>query len=103
MARFIADETKTGQELVTFALTVFRDTNAPIEDRKWAMEWLADRGAGKAPAVLEVQSSHTTTLRLDLSMYTLEELDQMERINRAAEARKLEKPVIDVLPASTTP
>lgn len=106
MARKIAASCEDGNELVDFALRVFRDQTMPFEDRKWAFEWLADRGAGKAMAKLEV-SGHITAgaTRMNLEDYTFEELDEIEAIQRrAAERKRIEQAkVIDVLPAPTTP
>lgn len=88
IARKIAEATQDGCELVEFALRVFRDQTMPFEDRKWAHEYLTDRGAGKAMAKLEVASSHTHTVRMNLTDYTFEELEEFERIQRRAEERK---------------
>jgi hypothetical protein len=105
IARRVAETTIDGTELVDFALRVFRDPTMPFEDRRWAMEWLADRGAGKAHAVIDVQTTNTTTVRMDLTDYTFEELEAWEAMQRAAEARKQlqQTKVIDVLPESVKP
>lgn len=110
IAARIAETTTDGNELVDFALRVFRDQTMPFEDRRWAMEWLADRGAGKAMATIEI-GGHVSVggPRMNLADYTLEELDEMEAIQRRATERKriaqatdanVQK-VIDVPPPST--
>lgn len=105
MARKIADASGDGIELVEFAFRVFRDQTMPFEDRKWAFEWIADRGAGKAMAKLEV-SGHITAgpSRMSLEDYTLEELDEIEAIQRRAQERKrLEQTKVIDVPSPTTP
>jgi hypothetical protein len=88
IARRIAETTRDGDELVEFALRVFRDPTMPFEDRRWAMEWLADRGAGRAMAKLEVSGAVSHTVRPNLEDYTFEELEEMERIEKRAAERK---------------
>jgi hypothetical protein len=48
LVRRIREETRDGDELVEFMVRVFRDEDAPRRDRIAAVEWLADRGWGKA-------------------------------------------------------
>lgn len=90
VAKRIAEMSKDGSELVDFAFRIFRDTQMPFEDRKWAFEWLAKYGAGLPQSKLEIGGSVSVTSaqRKSLADYTIEELDEMERIERAAEERR---------------
>jgi hypothetical protein len=54
MARRIAAETGDGEELVDAMLKLMRDPEAKLADRTAAVFWLAERGAGKAPAQVDV-------------------------------------------------
>jgi hypothetical protein len=54
MSRQILGATRDGAEMVEFALDVMRDEARPHRDRWAALEWLADRGAGKSTQALEV-------------------------------------------------
>jgi hypothetical protein len=109
IARRIAAESSDGNELVDFALRVFRDPTMPFEDRKWAFEWLADRGAGKAMANVTIGGNVTHEhVRVNLEHYTFEEMEQMEALRRKAEdrarlAKATDAKVIDVLPPPNTP
>jgi hypothetical protein len=112
MARKIAAMSDDGLEMIEFAFRVFRDPTMPFEDRRWAMEWLADRGAGRAMANVNVGGTvnHVAT-RVSLEHYTDEELEAHERMRlaaqeraRIAQASDANTPkVIDVVPPSTTP
>lgn len=93
VARRIAEMSADGDELVRFAFSVFRDATMPFEDRRWAFEWLAKYGAGLPQGKLEVNTNLTTTsVRVNLEHYTIEELDHMEAIRtKAAERARIEK------------
>lgn len=56
LARAIRDQTGNGDELVEFALATLRDASVRRRDRLDALRWLADRGFGAAPLVVEVSS-----------------------------------------------
>jgi hypothetical protein len=112
IARRIAEMSVDGTELVEFAFRVFRDQTMPFEDRRWAFEWIAKYGAGLPQANLQISGSVAVgSTRMNLEDYTLEELDGIERIERAAAERKRiakatdanAPKVIDVVPSSTTP
>ena len=53
LSAFICKETREGQELARYVLTVFRDETARPADRMAAATWLADRGFGKPVQALE--------------------------------------------------
>lgn len=87
MAYLIAQKTDNGQALVDFAWSVYKDENAPLTDRIWAHNWLADRGAGKAPLVIEanVQSQNLTLLEMvNLGQLPDEKLFELENILSSA-------------------
>lgn len=98
IARQIAEATNDGSALVKFALAVWQDTNMSMDDRKWAFEWLADRAAGKAAATVDFNTTHTQHVRVTMEHYTMEELDELERLQEKAKQRALAAPkkVIDV-------
>lgn len=57
VAKAIMAATRDGEELVEFALRVFRDTDAADDQRWQALVWLADRGLGKPLQSLELAAS----------------------------------------------
>lgn len=58
LAREIEDQTDDCRELVTFALRVMRDEEAPLRDRMEAYKSLLDRALGKPLSTVEL---HATT------------------------------------------
>ena len=57
VARMIREATADGQELVDFALKVWRgqvDEMNTEKSRQWAHDWLSDRGLGKPLQDLDV-------------------------------------------------
>ena len=82
-AAIIREETREGAELVAYMLAVLRQPKQPTALRMAAAQWLADRGFGKAVAVLEAditvdaQVTHRELLRAHV-----EEAD-VERLTRA--------------------
>ena len=54
LVRAVREQTRDGEELVAFMLTVFRGENdAKLRDRIDAATWLADRGFGKPLQAME--------------------------------------------------
>ncbi len=89
IARQIAELSNDGEELVRFVWRVFMDPTMPFDDRRWALEWLADRGAGKAMAKVEV-SGHVGVgeQRMNLEDLTFEEMDAWAQIQNKVNERK---------------
>lgn len=54
IARQIAAATRDGEDLVEFVLGVWKDPESSPRQRWQALEWLTDRGAGKAMQASEV-------------------------------------------------
>jgi hypothetical protein len=83
LAALVRAETRDGAELVAYMLAVLRAPKQPTAFRMAAAQWLADRGFGKAVAVLEAditvdaQVTHRELLRAHV-----EEAD-VERLTRA--------------------
>lgn len=114
VALMIQAETGDGVELVQFALAILRVNSDPpvgrptteesarrktlaewgieakdvtLLDRRWAMEWLSDRGLGKAMAFIDVTTDggdDETIVPLDLSGLTLDQLKDLRRRLRPA-------------------
>lgn len=96
MAETIGRETRGGDELVEVALRIVRDEGQSMVDRWRALTWLADRGAGKAPTVVETEVTHQLSDGTDLSALSPAQL--------AARAAELEAQlVVAQLPAGEEP
>ena len=83
MAAYIRSQTRDGEELVDFSLSVFRNkSNVYTHDHQWeAMKWLADRGFGKAVNTVVDMSGEDadTELHKALEGIDLESLSSMEQ------------------------
>ncbi len=64
-----------GELILEFMVEVLGDDSARTADRLEAAKWLADRGFGKALQAVEVDVAPQPSL--DLSMYSLEDLETM--------------------------
>lgn len=73
----IRELTEDGDELMRIMFAIARDEDAPVSDRRGAVEWLADRGFGKSPIVVEHDVQHHLPL-VDVSQLSLAEFRQME-------------------------
>lgn len=85
MAKLIAERTDNGQKLIEFAWAVYTDENAPLAERRWAHDWLTDRGAGKASQSIElfanVQSQNVTFVEMvNFDKLSSENLFELESI-----------------------
>lgn len=94
MARKIAEETEDGTELITFALGILRGVEYTIDDKKWAAQFLAERGAGKPQTEVNVNATGSIALtpggvRPMLEDYTDEELAKLDELQRVATARRI--------------
>lgn len=90
LGRKIRELTGDGDELMRIMFAIARDDDAPTSDRRGAVEWLADRGYGKSPIVVEHDHQHSVAL-VDVSQLTL------------AEYRQLEATLTKMLPAGVEP
>ncbi len=98
-ARELARLTDDGLELRKWLLALFRDPTTSLDDKKWAFEEIMNRMVGKAPLTVDVtvEENHTHTVKMDLSVYTEEELQVLEQIQRQALVRAaIPANVIDV-------
>jgi hypothetical protein len=86
VARKIMSETRDGDELVEFALSVWRDTKRTMQERMEAHAWLSDRALGKALATHDVTTHGEGELDLDGLSYA--DLRRMLDEDEAAEAKR---------------
>lgn len=106
LAKKIQRETEGGDELLEFALAVFRGggpegsgfehLGKKFSERWDAFVWLSDRGYGKAPLVIEAhhEGEVATAIVPDLSEFSDEELEAMDAA--AAVVERHRKKLIDV-------
>lgn len=90
VSRLIMEKTKDGRELVDFALRVFRDEDEYHHNRWQALEWLADRGLGRAVHTVELDaaiSAPPVSPKLDLARLTPHQRAQMRDVLLRALAR----------------
>lgn len=93
MARMIREETKGGRELVTYALQVYRDPSSTEANRRWAHDWLSDRGFGRALQAVDLQVVSDMSIDdegIDYTKLTAAELDEI-----IADAKGDEPPALD--------
>lgn len=89
-ARRIREITGDGEEIFRVMVAIMRDDDALASDRKDAAKWLADRGWGKSPIVVQHDHVHVAP-QLDLASCSI------------AELRALEATMSKLLPAGAPP
>lgn len=57
VAKQIMAKSRDGAEMVEWAFKVWQDERSPMSDRRWAFEWLSDRGLGKPVARTELEAT----------------------------------------------
>ena len=83
LAPRVRDGTRNGQDLIDFALAVFHGdedvvgAGVPLADRWRALEWLADRGYGKAAQIIELVAQPSG---IDLARLTPSQIESLERL-----------------------
>ena len=96
LAMRIQQETRDGAEVVDFALAVLRHggvnaasgptmhglTEVTLTDKRWAADYLTDRGWGKAPQTIEIQTEGEPMPAIVLRGVTDDDLDAAERVLR---------------------
>ena len=95
LARMIQAETRDGAELMDFVLAMFRHgpitaaTNAAVhgftevslDDKKWAVIWLANRGFGREQQFIDFTGDGTPQPAIAIPAdVTDDDLDAMERV-----------------------
>lgn len=101
LARKLMRETEGGEELIKFALDVFRGTHPTVgrtaADRKWAFEWLSNHIFGKAPDRLIVDRGDSETVITGPNVADMSEADLLA-LEKAANimSAAIEKDAIDV-------
>ncbi len=93
LAKKIGKQTRDGDELIEWALSVFRDPAVPLNFRMEAFRWLSDRFYGKAPNTVVVETNARTSPHA-FGQLTDDDLAEFERRFRAADERS--RNVIDV-------
>lgn len=89
VARTILRETDHGDELVMYALKIWRDPDEPKARRDEMHRWLADRGLGRALTMVDLSAEvQTTSVQLvghvDLAGLPPAALDALEAVLAAA-------------------
>ncbi len=95
LAKKIQVNTRDGDEMLEFALSVFRgthDAQTTFGQRWEAFQWLSDRGYGKAPQVIEVHHDEPVQSDVDMTKVSDEDLELLESAARVLDM----KGVIDV-------
>jgi hypothetical protein len=96
LAKLIREETRDGQEMVDFALSVMRgelkavvqikgvaiEVGPPLSLRLEAMKWLSDRGYGKVPDVVVEDSVEAAELEDALKRVDAMSLEELEKLVR---------------------
>ena len=96
LAMRIQAETRDGAEIVDFALAVLRHggvsagsssamhglAEVTLTDKRWAADYLTDRGWGKAPQTIEIQTDGEPRPAIELRGLTNDDLDAAERVLR---------------------
>lgn len=83
LAKKVRAATNDGQELVDFAMSVFRGEKQKFDEvpslrMRWeAAQWLADRGFGKAVTTIDL-SVESDAPSFDFSTFTDEQLQQLD-------------------------
>ena len=97
-----------GGKLVEFAVNIFADASSPFEHRRWAAEWLADRGFGKALQLVDVTSGGERLISpvASLAPERLAELDAFIRGDAGLpviDVASSERPEVDITPPLSLP
>ena len=94
LATYILEQTTNLQDCADWCLSLWKDTEAPLEWRWKAMEWLTGRGAGAIPSVGVLQVTSAIENPRDLSVLSTEDLERIDSVFRAAYNRPMlgEKP-----------
>lgn len=81
----IAEITGNGAEMVAIAAEMMRDPEADKADRRWAIEFLMERCAGKATVVVENDTRIVVGVahRFDPKRLTDEQIEAQEKLLRA--------------------
>lgn len=83
MARAIREATNDGADLVKWALKLWLEPDAKMVDRRWAHDWLTERGFGKALAPVDLHVGGELALNqtmVDVSKLTLEQIQALALI-----------------------
>lgn len=85
LSQRIGELTHDGEAILQFVWGVFTDASAPLSDRRWAVETLLDRYAGKSVASIDLQAqvqtqNFTAVSTVNLKSLTPEKLFELERL-----------------------
>ena len=75
------------EEMIEFVVGIFRNTNLRMAERWDALQWLADRGYGKAAQLVHLETSNPNgpDSLLDMSRLSDEQLIALDELMNAAE------------------
>ena len=86
VSRRIMQETRDGDELVEWALSVWRDSSRPYAERAAAHGWLSDRGLGRPVQTTELHATLAPGVpeddEPDLSHLSVEQLRELAELER---------------------
>lgn len=83
MAKLIQKETRNGAELVEYALKVFRDEEQYHHTRWEALQWLADRGFGRAMQMVDLAAHLEVSGTIEHRPMLVDALKKLEGADRA--------------------
>lgn len=89
MAKYIMQVTDDGQDLVNWALSLWKDVDAPIEWRWKAFEWLTNRGAGGIISSAVLNLTQNITSGRDLSRLPTADLEAIDAQFRQSLSRTI--------------
>lgn len=91
MARAIRDATNDGADLVKWALKIWLDPTTKMVDRRWAHDWLTERGFGKALQAIDLQVGGElgiTAMTVDVSTLSIEQIQALALIGTSDDPSK---------------
>lgn len=101
VAAAIGIATNNGEDLVKYALEVWRDTKRPHAERWMAFVWLSDRGLGKPMTSVELTVHAGDGIKRDWSRVPLEE--RVALLKRLREVPALEAEATEQAELAPTP
>lgn len=90
VAELILQATEQGADFVQWALDLWKDTEAPLDWRWKAFEWLTNRGLGtQVTAATLIQIGQTNKSPFDLAAMTDADLERIDAVFREVHGRKI--------------
>lgn len=92
MASAIMLCTRDGQDLIDWALVLWKDVDAPIEWRWKAFEWLSNRGAGAVASTQILNVTQNISSGRALKALSDEEIEKIDNIFRESTKKVIDVP-----------